>query len=95
MAVVVDASQKKNVIDIFVGKVWGGGEPITTDANGFGNTVSLLQVIARKEKKEGRGRKEGDRQDGNILNQKKRASRFQSGKRMKPGKCGFKLNQWK
>jgi hypothetical protein len=50
--------------------VWGGGEPIPTDANGFGNTVSLLQVIARKDKKEGRGRKEGDKQDGKILNQK-------------------------
>ena len=55
------------------------------------NTVSLLQVIARKGKKEGRA--EAGRQDPES--KKKVRSRFQSGKRMKPGKCGFKLNQWK
>ena len=68
-----------------------GGEPIPTDANGFGIQSPLLQVIARKEKKEGRGQ---ERQDVNILNRKTCES-FQSGKRMKPGRCGFNLNQWK
>jgi len=57
---------------------------------------SLLttSIIARKEKKkEGRGREERqDTKDSRILNQKKVSSRV---KRMKPGKCGFKLNQWK
>jgi len=46
----VVASQKKNVIDIFV--EWERG--LEANCEWLWNTVSLLQVIARKEKKEGR-----------------------------------------
>ena len=73
VAVAVVVSQKKNVNDIFVE---GVGMRANSDwCEWLWNTVSLLQVIARKEEKEGRGRKEGERQDGKILNQKKRSSR--------------------
>lgn len=89
---VVVASPKRNVIDIFV--EGGGGSQFRLMRMALEYSLLTTGNCKKRKKKEGEDGKKGERQDGKILNQKKCKS-FQSGKRMKPGKRGFNLNQWK
>ena len=71
----VGCKPKKGTLSIYLcgrgGLVGRGGEPI---CEWLWNTVSLLQVIAKK--KEGEDGKKGRRQDDNILNRKKKCESF-------------------
>jgi len=74
----------------------GTSWPIPTGANGFGIQSPYYKL--QEEKKEGRGRKDGeDSEAGRQDPESKKNVRVVSSrvKRMKPDKWGFKLNQWK